>query len=85
MQDIFVGICYSLTKSKNSIFPNNDEINKEDCLAVDTNKINHVNLNFQDDVVNSAENFELNFTEFAPRAFKLLRSLENVEEDELIK
>jgi hypothetical protein len=86
LKDIFVGICFSLTKSKSIIFPNkNHDINKEDCLALDINTINDANLNFVDELSKSSEKFEITFAEFAPKVFKILRKLENVEEDELIK
>lgn len=92
MRDLFVGICHSLKNAnikygsidKND-FAISNKIDKKECLDVNDYYINSDNINFEDEGLRDISSLEIEFTEFAPKAFKQLRRLETLPDEELIK
>jgi hypothetical protein len=99
MRDIFVGICYGLKTAGNALTTSlsvnlsqysNDNSNpkkkvaKADCLAFNEYTITPFNINFEDELVRSTGNLEVDFIEFAPKIFQSLRKMECLDEDEMI-
>jgi hypothetical protein len=75
---------------KNRIKQNNDykfykKLLKEDCLDTNDFYLTKENLNFKDEEIEKADHIDLDFIEYAPKIFKILRQLDGLIEEELIK
>lgn len=64
---------------------NYNKITKKECLEVNRININEDNISIKDELVESFEIIEVNFTEYAPKAFQQLRKIENIEEHDIIE
>ncbi len=86
LRDLFVGICYSITSSSQKVSTDDYfEVKKFHCKEIKENYITEKTLNFKDELAENGENFEIIFSEFAPKVFKQLRLMESVNTNEIIE
>jgi hypothetical protein len=94
MRDIFVGICYciksSVVQESFKTIDTTDQftehkMTKTDALNANTITVDMDNINFEDELVKSTGNLEVNFIEFAPKIFKQLRKMEGLNDEDMIQ
>ena len=84
MRNILLGIAISIKRSKQIIL-NNNKFNKNDFVDSIKHEINFTNYDLNDEETKNSEYLDIKIIEYAPKCFKYLRDLEQIDIDEMIQ
>lgn len=89
MKDLFVSICHCLhlakiQKSFAQVAEKIPKLQKNECMETNEITITQAVIKFDDELVQSSGNFEVKFTEYAPKVFANFRLHENLSEEDMI-
>ena len=85
MRNILIGIAISIKKSKNYKLSKDIKFDKNDFVDSIKHEINFKNFDLNDDETKNSEYLDIKIIEYAPKCFKYLRELEEINLDYMIK